>query len=155
MGIQVYNRQGEEREVTLMMISTKGTYALRVMIDLAQHEDEGYISLKSIAERQKISMKYLETIVSLLNKGGMVQSLRGKDGGYKLRKPAAEYPIGEILRLTEGGLTPVSCHGFSEGEQECQNVNNCLTFPMWQKLDTLINAYLDKVSLKDLLEGKV
>ena len=138
-----------------MMISTKGTYALRVMIDLAQHENEGYISLKSIADRQQVSMKYLESIVSLLNKGGMLTSLRGKDGGYMLRKPAEEYHIGEILRLTEGGLTPVSCHGFSEGEEECRNVDICLTFPMWQKLDTMINAYLDKVSLKDLLEGNV
>lgn len=138
-----------------MMISTKGTYALRVMIDLAQHENEGFISLKSIADRQNISMKYLESIVSLLNKGGMLASLRGKDGGYMLRKPAEEYRIGEILRLTEGGLTPVSCHGFSEGEEECQNVDRCLTFPMWQKLDNMINDYLDKVSLKDLLEGNV
>ncbi|MBQ8514071.1 MAG: Rrf2 family transcriptional regulator [Ruminococcus sp.] len=138
-----------------MMISTKGTYALRVMIDLAQHANEGYISLKSIAERQKISMKYLETIVSLLNKGGLVLSLRGKDGGYMLKRPAEEYCIGEILRLTEGGLTPVSCHGFSEGERECENVDRCLTFPMWQKLDTLINEYLDKVSLRDLLDGNV
>ena len=138
-----------------MMISTKGTYALRVMIDLAQHENEGFISLKSIADRQNISMKYLESIVSLLNKGGMLASLRGKDGGYMLRKPAEEYRIGEILRLTEGGLTPDSCHGFSEGEEECQNVDRCLTFPMWQKLDNMINDYLDKVSLKDLLEGNV
>ena len=138
-----------------MMISTKGTYALRVMIDLAQHENEGFISLKSIADRQNVSMKYLESIVSLLNKGGMLASLRGKDGGYMLRKPAEQYHIGEILRLTEGGLTPVSCHGFSEGEEECQNVDRCLTFPMWQKLDNMINDYLDKVSLKDLLEGNV
>lgn len=138
-----------------MMISTKGTYALRVMIDLAQHENEGYISLKSIAERQRVSMKYLESIVSLLNKGGMLTSLRGKDGGYMLKKTADEYHIGEILRLTEGGLTPVSCHGFSDGDDECSNVNNCLTFPMWQKLDFLINQYLDEVSLRDLLEGNV
>ena len=138
-----------------MMISTKGTYALRVMLDLAQHENEGYISLKSIAERQRVSMKYLESIVSMLNKGGMLSSLRGKDGGYKLLKPAEEYCIGEILRLTEGGLTPVSCHGFAEGEMGCENVGNCLTFPMWQKLDALINDYLDKVSLRDILEGKV
>ncbi len=138
-----------------MMISTKGTYALRVMVSLAQHENEGYISLKSIAEEQKISMKYLENIVSLLNKGGMVVSQRGKDGGYMLKKPVEQYCIGEILRLTEGGLTPVSCHGFSEGEQECQNVDHCLTFPLWQKLDTLINAYLDEISLRDLLEGRV
>lgn len=138
-----------------MMISTKGTYALRVMLDLAQHENEGYISLKSIAERQNISMKYLESIVSMLNKGGMLTSLRGKDGGYKLLRSAEEYCIGEILRLTEGGLTPVSCHGFEDGDTGCQNVANCLTFPMWQKLDNLINDYLNKVSLRDLLEGRV
>lgn len=138
-----------------MMISTKGTYALRVMIDLAQHENDGYISLKSIAERQNISMKYLESIVSLLSKGGLLRSQRGKDGGYMLKKPAEGYHIGEILRLTEGGLTPVSCHGFSEGDEECRNARSCLTFPMWQKLDSMINDYLDKVSLKDLLEGRV
>ncbi len=138
-----------------MMISTKGTYAIRVMLDLAQHENEGYISLKSIAERQNISAKYLESIVSMLNKGGMLSSLRGKDGGYKLLRSAEDYCIGEILRLTEGGLTPVSCHGFAEDENGCRNVGNCLTFPMWQKLDTLINDYLDKVSLRDLLEGNV
>ncbi len=138
-----------------MMISTKGTYALRVMIDLAQHENEGYISLKAISDRQQVSMKYLESIVSLLNKGGLLTSLRGKDGGYMLKKPAEEYHIGEILRLTEGGLMPVSCHGFSEGDEECRNVNSCLTFPMWQKLDMLINDYLDKVSLRDLLDGNI
>ncbi len=138
-----------------MMISTKGTYALRVMTDLAIHENDGYISLKSIAERQHVSVKYLESIVSMLNKGGMVMSLRGKDGGYKLLKPAEDYYIGEILRLTEGGLTPVSCHGFSEGAEECENAGNCIAFPMWQKLDALINDYLDKVSLRDLLDGNV
>ena len=92
-----------------MKVSTKGRYALRVMIDLAQHKDEGFISLKEIADRQEISMKYLEMIVGILNRAGYVQSLRGKSGGYRLSKNSDEYTIGAILKLTEGSMAPVSC----------------------------------------------
>ena len=123
-----------------MMISTKGRYALRVMIDLAQHEDEGFQSLKSVAERQCISMKYLEMIVAILNRGGFVQSLRGKEGGYKLTKPAAEYTVGSVIRLAEGSLAPVACLDCTE--DACERADHCLTLPMWKKLDDTINSYL-------------
>lgn len=136
-----------------MMISTKGRYALRVMIDLAKKQEDTYISLKEISERQQISMKYLEAIVSVLNKAGFVQSLRGKDGGYKLSRNPSEYTIGEILKLTEGSLAPVAC---LEGcDTVCQSSDGCITLPLWQKLDTVIDSYLESVTLQDLLCGKV
>lgn len=135
-----------------MMISTKGRYALRVMIDLAQH-DEGYISLKDVAERQDISMKYLEMIVSILNKGKMLNSQRGKAGGYKLAKTPSEYTIGSILRLTEGTLAPVMC--LEENAEICQRAGECLTLPLWQKLDSVINEYLDSVTLEDIVKRNV
>ena len=137
----------------LMMISTKGRYALRVMIDLAKNSDKGFISLKEISERQKISMKYLETIVAVLNKAGFLVSLRGKDGGYKLAKGADEYTIGAVLKLTEGSLAPVAC---LEGcDTVCQSSEGCITLPLWQKLDSIIDSYLESVTLSDLLAGKV
>ncbi|MEG1460872.1 MAG: RrF2 family transcriptional regulator [Oscillospiraceae bacterium] len=137
-----------------MMISTKGRYALRIIIDLAQHSEEGFISLKEIAERQEISMKYLETIVSILNKARLVKSMRGKDGGYMLVKPASEYTIGSIIHATEGGLTPVSCLDCAQ-DQVCERADCCLTLPMWQKLDKLISGFLDSISVADLLNGKI
>ena len=110
-----------------MKISTKGRYELRVMIDLAQNADGKYISLKDVAERQQISMKYLEMIVSLLHKGGMVNSLRGKSGGYKLAKTPAEYKVGDIIKLAEGSLAPVTC--LEEGEI-CERAEQCNTSPL-------------------------
>lgn len=136
-----------------MMISTKGRYALRVIIDLAQHKDKGYISLKCISKRQEISLKYLEMIVAALNKAGLVQSQRGKEGGYKLTKPAAEYTIGAIVRAAEGKLVPVSC--LNCGENTCERAESCITLPMWQELDRLVNVYLDSINIEDLLNGKV
>ncbi len=136
-----------------MMISTKGRYALRVMIDLAKQQDSEYISLKEISERQQISMKYLEAIVSVLNKAGFLKSLRGKDGGYKLSRKPSEYTIGEVLKLTEGSLAPVAC---LEGcDTVCQSSDGCITLPLWQKLDGIIDSYLESVTLEDLLCGKV
>ena len=136
-----------------MMISSKGRYALRVMLDLSQRTGEGYVSLKEIAGRQDISMKYLEAIVSVLNKAGFVMSMRGKDGGYKLSRSPAAYSVGEILELTEGSLAPVAC---MEGDGcSCERAEGCLTLPMWKKLDSLIDGYLNSVSLEDLLEGRV
>lgn len=136
-----------------MMVSTKGRYALRVMLDLAQQDRDAYISLKSISERQKISMKYMEAIVALLNRAGLLKSQRGKDGGYQLSRLPEEYPIGEILKLTEGTLAPVACLG--EGcSKECEIASNCLTRPMWQKLDGIIDEYLSGVTLADLLDGR-
>lgn len=136
-----------------MMVSTKGRYALRVIIDLAQRKDEGYISLKCISERQEISLKYLEMIVSALNKAGLVKSQRGKEGGYKLTKPANEYTVGAILRAAEGNLVPVSC--LDCGENTCERSDSCITLPMWQELDRLINDYFDSINIEDMINGKV
>lgn len=136
-----------------MIVSSRGRYALRVMIDLAQHNDGELISLKDIAERQGISMKYLELIVGTLNKGGMLISGRGKKGGYRLKYRPEEYSIGSILKLTEKTLAPVSC---TELEKECcERAGQCITLPLWKKLDEMIGQYLDKVTLKDLMDGNI
>lgn len=136
-----------------MIVSTKGRYALRVMIDLAQNGTDHVVSLKDIAQRQNISMKYLEMIVSLLNKGEMVISQRGKSGGYRLAKQPSEYTVGSILKLTEGTLAPVMC--LEEGAKTCERASQCVTLPLWKKLDTLIDGYLESVTLEDLLNGNV
>ena len=135
-----------------MNITTKGRYALRVMIDLAQHPDEGFVSLKTVAERQGISMKYLEMIVSSLKKGNLLESTRGKEGGYRLSRSPADYSVGEILRCLEDNLAPVAC--IKDGEITCEKASACVTLPMWKELDELTNAYLDGVSLRDLLTGE-
>ncbi len=133
-----------------MMVSTKGRYALRVMIDLAEHQSSGYIPLKEIAERQGISEKYLENILKVLVRDGLLTGLRGKGGGYRLTRAPEDCSVGEILRLTEGSLAPVAC--LSEGpHQNCERIADCRTLPMWRKLDDLINGYLDSVSLADLM----
>jgi Rrf2 family protein len=135
------------------MISTKGRYALRVMLDLSQHIDEGYISLSNISEREGISRKYMESIVAMLNKAGMVESQRGKDGGYKLTKKPEEYTVSSIIKLTEGSIAPVSC---LENEPNCcERAYSCLTLPMWVKLEGIIDEYLDSVTLKDLLDKNI
>ena len=134
-----------------MNITSKGRYALRVMIDLAQHPDEGFVSLKTVAERQGISMKYLEMIVSSLKKAELLESTRGKEGGYRLSRSPADYSVGEILRCLEDNLAPVSC--IKDGEIQCDKAAACVTLPMWKELDELTNAYLDGVSLQDLLTG--
>jgi Rrf2 family protein len=136
-----------------MRVSTKGRYALRVMIELAQRSEEGYISLKEIAEHQGVSMKYLEMIVAVLNKADYVESLRGKNGGYKLARPADDYSIGAILKLTEGSLSPVSC--LDDGEVLCEKAADCITLPMWQKLDQIIDDYLESVSLQQLIDQNI
>ena len=134
-----------------MNVTSKGRYALRIMIDLAQHRDDGYISLKTISDRTQLSMKYLEMIVGNLKKSELVDSTRGKEGGYKLNKTPQEYSIGEILRCIEDNLAPVAC--IKEGEIQCDRSGACLTVPMWKELDDITNAYLDTVSLEDLLTG--
>ncbi len=132
-----------------MLVSTKGRYALRVMLELAQSEPSVYMPLPVIAEKQGISEKYSESIIAVLSKAGLVDGLRGKGGGYRLNRPAAAYSVGQILRLTEGSLAPVTC---LEGEENtCPRAGHCTTLPMWEKLDGLINDYLDSVSLADLL----
>lgn len=134
-----------------MNVTSKGRYALRFMLDLAQHRDDGYISLKTISERLTLSMKYLEMIVGNLKKAELVDSTRGKEGGYKLNKEPGEYSVGEILRCIEDNLAPVAC--IKEGEIQCERSGACMTIPMWKELDDITNAYLDTVSLEDLLTG--
>ena len=135
-----------------MNITSKGRYALRVMLDLAQHREEGYISLKTIAERQGYSMKYLEMIVGSLKRAGLVASTRGKEGGYQLIRDPEDYTIGEILRCIEDNLAPVAC--IKAGDICCEHAGECMTVPMWKELDDITNAYLDGVSLQDLLSGE-
>ena len=135
-----------------MNITSKGRYALRVMLDLAQHREEGYISLKTIAERQGYSMKYLEMIVGSLKRAGLVASTRGKEGGYRLIRDPEDYTIGEILRCIEDNLAPVAC--IKAGDICCEHAGECMTVPMWKELDDITNAYLDGVSLQDLLTGE-
>ena len=131
------------------MISTKGRYALHVMLDIASQPKEEYISLKAISERQVISMKYLEAIVASLSKAGMLESLRGKSGGYRLNKPASEYRVGDIVRVAEGSISPVSC--LEETKGGCDRAGACLMLPMWQGLEKVVGEYLDSISLEDLL----
>lgn len=132
-----------------MLISTRGRYALRVMVDLAEHPSEGYIPLKEIAQRQEISEKYLEAIIKILVKAKLLSGVRGKGGGYKLTRMPEQYTIGAILRLTEGSLAPVAC--LEKDASPCARAANCLTLPLWQGLDKVTNEYLDSVTLADLL----
>ena len=132
-----------------MLVSTKGRYALRVMLELAQSQPDAYMPLPLIAQRQGISEKYLESIIAILSRAGLVEGLRGKGGGYRLTRSSANYSVGEILRLTEGSLASVTC--LEGAENPCPRAGECTTLPMWQKLDDLINTYLDSVSLSDLL----
>ena len=136
-----------------MMISTKGRYALRVMIDLAQHKDDGFISLKEIARRQGISQKYLEMIVACLNKAGLVLSQRGKEGGYRLSRQCDCFTVGEIMKLMEGSLAPVAC--LDRGAAPCLRAEECLTLPMWRHLDSIIDQYLSSITIQDLIDGTV
>lgn len=134
-----------------MLISTKGRYALYVLVDLANHMDGGYIPLKEIAERQNISKKYMEGILKALVENGLLEGIKGKGGGYRLTMPPEKYSLGEILRLTEGSLAPVACA--SPEHTECSRMDSCPTRPVWQKLDSLISGYLDSVTLADLLDN--
>lgn len=130
-----------------MMISSKGRYALRVMIDLAEHQTDGYIPLQTIAARQGISEKYLESILAVLSKAHLLDALRGKGGGYRLARAPQAYTAFEILSLTEGTLAPVTCLGT---QQQCQNATHCRTLPLWQGLDAVIADYLGRYTLADL-----
>lgn len=133
-----------------MLISTKGRYSLRVMVDLAEHQAEGYIPLKTIAQRQEISEKYLESIIKLLVKANLLAGLRGKGGGYKLTKAPEQYTVGSILRLTEDSLAPVSC--LEPGAAACPRAVSCRTLSLWQGLDKVISDYLDNVTVADLMQ---
>ena len=134
-----------------MMISTKGRYALRVMIDIAEHQHDSFIPLREIAARQEISEKYLEAIVKVLVKEKYLTGLRGKSGGYRLTRPPQEYTVGSILRLTEGSLAPVAC--LEQDPLQCPRMADCRTLPMWRKLNTMIQEYFDGITLADLAHG--
>jgi len=132
-----------------LKVSTKGRYALRMLLDLAEHRG-GFISLKEIAERQNISKQYLEQIVSLLNTSNILRTNRGKQGGYMLAKQPSEYTVREILRITEGNLAPVTC--LEEDVNDCEKAAFCKTLPMWTGLQKVIDDYLGSVTLQDMLE---
>lgn len=132
-----------------MIISTRGRYALRVMIDLAENGNGEYIAMKKIAQRQGISLKYLERILPVLTQNNIVEGVQGKGGGYRLTRNPADYRVGEILRLTEGDLAPVSC--LERGAKPCAKREECRTLPMWVKLHDIIGEYLDSVALSDLI----
>lgn len=133
-----------------MRISTKGRYALRLMLDLALHDTGENIALKTIAKRQNISEKYLEQIIGILTKAGFVKSVRGSSGGYRLAKAPEEYTVGDILRLTEGSLAPVAC--VEEGVETCSKASVCVTLTLWKELNDAINNVIDRETLADLVE---
>ena len=133
-----------------MIVSTRGRYALRVMIDLAEQHEDSFTPLKDVSARQAISQKYIEAIMTMLSKAGLVDGAHGKGGGYKLNRKPEEYKVGEILRLTEGTLAPVAC--LEKTDFNCDRKADCRTLPMWTKLDELIEGYLDSVTLKDLMK---
>lgn len=136
-----------------MLVSTRGRYALRVMIDLAQHNDGTLIALRDVAERQEISEKYLESIIVALSKAGFVKASRGKGGGYRLARRPEEYTVASIIALTEGTLAPISC--LESAENSCPRRDACKTLPMWSQLGRVIERYLDGITLQDLAEGRL
>ncbi len=133
-----------------MIVSTKGRYALRVMVCFAQRDREAYIPLKEIAEAEGISQKYLESIMTTLSKAGFVDAVHGKGGGYRLNRAPEEYTIGSILKLTEGGLAAVSCT--TQGAAACSRTQCCQAKPMWDKLDSMIDGFFEGITLADLLK---
>ena len=133
-----------------MLISTKGRYALRMLVDLAEHQNDGYVALKDIAKRQGLSKKYLEQIVPLLNKSDILRTNRGFNGGYRLAKSPDKYTVGDILRITEGSLSPVAC--LENDPIQCQRSSQCVTLPVWKGLYRVINEYLDGITLQDMLD---
>ncbi len=135
-----------------MKISTKGRYALRMLLDLAEHKNDGYIALKDIAARQNISKKYLEQIIPVLNKSDILNANRGYQGGYRLAKSPDKYSVGDILRLTEGSLAPVACLDYDP--IECDRSNDCVTLPIWKGLYKVITDYLDNITLQDILDNQ-
>jgi len=131
-----------------MVISSKGRYALRVMVDLAEHGGDGYVSMRDVARRQEISDKYAGQIMILLSRAGLVDGVTGKGGGYRLTREPDQYTVGEILTLTEGSLAPVSC--LAQGAAPCPRMSSCRTYEMWKGLDDLIEDYFGKITLADL-----
>ena len=133
-----------------MKISTKGRYALRLLLDLAQHQNSGFVALKDIAMRQNISKKYLEQIVPMLNRAGLLITGRGYQGGYQLAKEPSTITVGDILRITEGSLAPITC--LEQEPNICPRCGECLTLPMWKGLYKAVNDYLDNVTIQDILD---
>lgn len=136
-----------------MKISTKGRYALRMLTDLAQNQGDGYISLHEIAERQEISKKYLEQIVPMLNKSGLLRTNRGNKGGYRLNKPAENCTVGDVLRATEGSLAPVACLEYNVND--CPKADRCSTLFVWEGLYKLTSQYFDSITLRDILDHAI
>ena len=136
-----------------MKISTKGRYALRMMIDIAENQEKGYVALKDIAIRQDISKKYLEQIALHLSQCGMLRAVRGYQGGYMLARPASEYTVHSILQVVEGSMVPVTC--LQQAENTCERRDACRTLPLWQGLEKLIRDYLSGITLEDVVEGRI
>ena len=136
-----------------MMISTRGRYALRVMVDLAEHFEGGYIPMKDVAKRQEVSLKYIERIMPALTQSGLVEGVHGKGGGYRLTREPKEYSVGEILRLTEGDLAPVAC--LECGAAPCEKNADCRTLPMWRDFYDMVNKYFDGVTIADLMRESI
>jgi Rrf2 family protein len=135
-----------------MKISTKGRYAIRMMIDLAEHQTDGFVSLKDVADRQGISKKYLEQIIPVLSRAGFLQASRGSQGGYRLAKPASAYTAKDILELTEGSLAPVACLENGAAAAGCERSEYCASLQLWRGLEDAIESYLAGVTLQDLLD---
>lgn len=135
-----------------MMISTRGRYALRVMLDLAQNQSDGYIPMKDVAKRQELSLKYIERIMPVLSKNKLVEGVHGKGGGYRLSYKPQDYKVGDILRLAEGDLAPVACLGCDA--KPCERAQNCPTLPMWTQFHRMVNNYFDGITLADLMKTR-
>lgn len=136
-----------------MMISTRGRYALRVLLDLAEHYSGGYIPMKDVAKRQELSLKYIEKIMPVLTKNKLVEGVHGKGGGYRLVKEPKEYRVGDILRLAEGDLAPVAC--LECGAKPCERADKCPTLPMWTEFHKMVNDYFDGITLADLMQNPI
>lgn len=132
-----------------MLISTRGRYALRVLLDLAEHHNDGYVAMKNVAERQELSLKYVEKILPVLSKNKYVEGIQGKGGGYRLTKDPKDYRVGDILRLAEGDLAPVACLGCEA--TTCNRAKTCKTLPMWKEFHGMVNDYFDGITLADLM----
>ena len=135
-----------------MKISTKGRYALRMIVDLAESGSDDYVALKEIAERQNISKKYLEQIVPILTRGGILSTNRGYQGGYRLSRNPSLITCGEVLRLTEGSLAPIACLGNGVENIDCERKDECMTLPLWIGLSRVINNYLDGITVQDIID---
>lgn len=141
----------KEEEIT-MKISTKGRYALRLLVDIAANSEGGPVSIKDVSKRENISDKYLEQIISSLNSAGLVRSVRGPQGGYLLRKPSEDITVGMVLRITEGGMSPVTC--LEDGAESCDKQAACTTLKLWKRLDDAINDVIDNTTIADLVNDR-